>query len=42
VELVHVESFDSQSAAMQREHALKQLRRGTKESIIRENGDSED
>jgi putative endonuclease len=34
VELVHVESFDSQSAAMQREHAVKQLRRPAKERLV--------
>jgi putative endonuclease len=36
VELVHVESFDSQSAAMQREHAIKQLRRPAKEKLVRD------
>jgi len=30
VELVHVESFGSQSEAMQREHAIKQLGRSAK------------
>ena len=30
VELVHVESFGSQSEAMQREHAIKQLARSAK------------
>lgn len=34
VELVHVESYDTQSAAMQREYALKQLRRTAKEQLI--------
>jgi putative endonuclease len=34
VELVHVESFDSQSAAMRREHAIKQLDRDSKESLL--------
>lgn len=34
VELVHVETYDSQSAAMQREHEIKQLRRGEKESLV--------
>lgn len=34
VDLVHVESFDSQSAALQREHAIKQLRRPAKEQLI--------
>lgn len=35
VELVHVETYDSQSAAMQREHVIKQLRRPAKERLIR-------
>ncbi len=34
VELVHVESFGTQSAAMQREHAVKQLRRAAKEQLV--------
>jgi putative endonuclease len=34
VELVHVESFDTQSEAMQREHAIKQLRREAKETLV--------
>ena len=34
VELVHVESFDSQSAAMQREYAIKQLGRSDKERLV--------
>jgi putative endonuclease len=34
VELVHVESFDTQSAAMQREYAIKQLRRPAKEQLV--------
>ena len=34
VELVHVESFDTQSAAMQREYAIKQLRRPAKERLV--------
>jgi len=38
VELVHVESFDSQSEAMQREHAIKQLRRGKKETVVQNGG----
>lgn len=36
VELVHVESFSDQSAAMQREYAIKQLRRPAKERLIRQ------
>jgi putative endonuclease len=39
VTLVHVESFADQSSAMQREYAIKQLRRGAKEALI-QNGDS--
>lgn len=35
VELVHVESFDTQSGAMQREYAIKQLDRSAKERLIR-------
>lgn len=34
VELVHVESFDDQSAAMQREYAIKQQRRKAKERLV--------
>ena len=34
VELVHVEAFETQSAAMQREHAIKQLRRSAKETLV--------
>jgi putative endonuclease len=34
VDLVHVESFDDQSSAMQREYAIKQLRRSAKEALI--------
>ncbi|WP_208425935.1 MULTISPECIES: GIY-YIG nuclease family protein [Salinibacter] len=34
VTLVHVESYDSQSAAMQREYAIKQLRRAAKEELV--------
>ena len=34
VELVHAESFDTQSAAMQREYAIKQLRRPAKERLV--------
>lgn len=34
VELVHVETFSSQSAALQREYAIKQLRRAAKERLI--------
>ncbi|MFB6249654.1 MAG: GIY-YIG nuclease family protein [Salinibacter sp.] len=38
VTLVHAEAFDSQSRAMQREHAIKQLRRAAKEQIVEEGG----
>jgi len=31
---VHVETYASQSEAMQREYAIKQLRRGAKEQLI--------
>ena len=37
VELVHVESFDSQSAAMSREYEIKQLSRSEKESLVENN-----
>ena len=36
VELVHVETFDEQSRAMQREYAIKQLRRAGKEQLVRD------
>lgn len=35
VELVHAETYASQSAAMQREYAIKQLRRAEKERLVR-------
>jgi len=38
VTLVHVETYDTQSEAMQREYAIKQLRRAAKERLVR-NGD---
>jgi putative endonuclease len=34
VELVHVESFDSRSAALSREYAVKQLSRREKERLV--------
>jgi len=34
VTLVHTETFDDQSAAMQREYAIKQLRRPAKERLV--------
>ncbi|SDX78643.1 GIY-YIG nuclease family protein [Halobellus clavatus] len=34
VELVHVESFDSKSAAMSREYEIKQHSRATKERLV--------
>lgn len=36
VTLVHVEAFDDQSSAMQREYTIKQLRRGAKETLVQE------
>ncbi|MDG5778230.1 GIY-YIG nuclease family protein [Haloarculaceae archaeon H-GB2-1] len=36
VELVHVEEFDSQSAAMSREYEIKQFSRSRKESLVEE------
>jgi len=39
VTLIHVETYDSKSAAMQREYAIKQLRRPAKERLVR-GGDS--
>lgn len=35
VVLVHAERFDAKSAAMRREHGIKQLTRTEKESLIR-------
>jgi putative endonuclease len=40
VELVHAETYDSQSAAMRREYAIKQLRRAEKEQLIRTGKDA--
>jgi putative endonuclease len=34
VELVHVESFESRSAAMSREYEIKQLSRAEKEQLV--------
>jgi putative endonuclease len=34
VELVHVESFDSKSAAMRREYEIKQLSRAEKRTLV--------
>ena len=34
VTLMHVESYENQSEAMQREYTIKQLRRGAKEQLI--------
>ena len=34
VTLMHVETYETQSAAMQREHAIKQLRRDEKEALV--------
>jgi putative endonuclease len=41
VELVHVETYDDQSEAMQREYAIKQLRRAGKERLVRNGAPSE-
>ncbi|WP_436923322.1 GIY-YIG nuclease family protein [Halosimplex amylolyticum] len=38
VRLVHVEEFDSQSAAMSREYAIKQRSRAAKERLFDEGG----
>jgi putative endonuclease len=40
VELVHVEAYDSRSAAMSREYEIKQLSRAGKERLI-EDGDDQ-
>jgi putative endonuclease len=34
VRLVHAEAFESRSAALKREHAVKQLTRGRKEVLV--------
>ncbi|MFW5977854.1 MAG: GIY-YIG nuclease family protein [Halohasta sp.] len=34
LELVHLESYDTQSAAMSREYEIKQLRRAEKERLV--------
>ena len=34
VEVIHTETYDNQSAAMQREYAIKQLRRPAKEKLV--------
>ncbi len=39
VTLVHVEAYETQSAAMQREHAVKQLRRDAKEALVAASAD---
>jgi len=38
VELLHVEGFDSKSAAMSREHAIKDRSRAAKERLVAEGG----
>ncbi len=40
VELVHVERFDSRSAAMSREHEIKSLSRSAKERLVEGTTDS--
>jgi putative endonuclease len=42
VELRHVERYASQSDAMQREYAIKQLRRGQKERLVRDGTETSD
>ena len=42
VELRHVERYTSQSDAMQREYAIKQLRRGQKERLVRDGPEASD
>ncbi|MFB6308203.1 MAG: GIY-YIG nuclease family protein [Haloarculaceae archaeon] len=39
VELVHVEAFDSRSAAMSREYEIKQLSRERKERLVASSAD---
>jgi putative endonuclease len=39
VELVHVESFPTRSAALQREHEIKALSRAAKERLVADSGD---
>lgn len=34
VEVIHTETYESQSTAMQREYAIKQLRRPAKEDLV--------
>jgi len=36
VELVYVETFGTQSEALQREHSIKALHRGAKESLVQD------
>jgi len=38
VTLVHREAYETQSEAMQREHAIKQLRRDAKEQLVERDG----
>ncbi|MFB6271799.1 MAG: GIY-YIG nuclease family protein [Salinibacter sp.] len=40
VTLVHVENYDTKSKAMQREYAIKQLRRTAKEQLVEGSGTS--
>lgn len=40
VTLVHAETFDDQSTAMQREYAIKQLRRPAKEQLVQDTTDA--
>lgn len=41
VELVHVEAYDTQSSALQREHAIKQLRRAAKERLVQDDNEGD-
>ena len=41
VQLVHVECFDTQSAALSREHEIKSYTRNKKQTLIEESTDSE-
>ncbi len=36
VELIHAETYDTKSDAMQREYAIKQLRRAAKERLVQD------
>ena len=40
VDLVHVETYDSRSAAMRREHEIKSLSRRAKERLVADDGEA--